>query len=88
MDAPVWVRLLWPVSPRAGRDQPSSSGTPSLRVVCPHCTNSDTLTRHCSNGRCGWVHCTCGALVYSRRRHRHPRHGSDADTCHDPAAAA
>lgn len=66
---------------------PSSTGV-GLRVACPHCTNTDTLSRHCRDNRCGWVSCTCGALVYSRRRHRHPRHGSDRDTCHDPAAAA
>ena len=59
-----------------------------LRVACPHCTNTDTLSRHCGNSRCSWVTCTCGALVYSRRRHRHPRHGTARDTCHDPAAAA
>lgn len=59
----------------------------TLRVACPHCTNVDTLSRHCANVGCGWVHCTCGALVYSQRRHRHPRHGSGQDTCHDPRAA-
>ncbi|RYZ27246.1 MAG: hypothetical protein EOP01_07945 [Propionibacteriaceae bacterium] len=59
----------------------------SLRKACPHCTNVDTLVRHCRNARCGWVSCTCGALVYTERRHRHPRHGSGRDTCHDPLAA-
>lgn len=58
-----------------------------LRVACPHCTNVDTLDLHCANPRCDWVSCTCGALVYDRRRHRHPRHGSTRDTCHDPAEA-
>ena len=60
---------------------------PALRVACPHCTNTDTLSLHCADNRCGWVHCTCGALIYSRRRHRHPRHGSGQDTCRDPKAA-
>ena len=56
-------------------------------VACPHCTNLDTLTRHCANERCDWARCACGALVYSGRGHRHPRHGSDQDTCHSPRAA-
>ena len=58
------------------------------RAGCPHCTNLDTLTPHCPDDRCGWSWCTCGAVIYGGRRHRHPRHGSGADTCHDPAAAA
>ena len=65
---------------------PDSS--PWFGVACPHCTNLDTLAAHCTNRACGWLSCTCGALVYSRRRHRHPLHGSDVDTCHAPAAAA
>ena len=88
MPLPVLVvTLLLRSTPPAGRRR-SGDGDPSLRVACPHCTNTDTVRRHCRDGRCGWLHCTCGALVYSRRRHRHPRHGSDQDTCHDPAAAA
>ncbi|WP_375423453.1 hypothetical protein [uncultured Friedmanniella sp.] len=83
---PLWLpwmsaaRVLEPV------ERPHRS-TPMLRVACPHCTNTDTLSLHCRDDRCGWVSCTCGALLYSRRRHRHPRHRSNADTCHDPAAA-
>jgi hypothetical protein len=84
-----WLRLGLPVGV-AGFEEPTpaTSAVVGLRVACPHCTNTDTLSRHCRDDRCGWVSCTCGALVYSRRRHRHPRHGTDADTCHDPAAAA
>lgn len=74
---------------------PTRSGSPvrtgagaSARSACPHCTNLDTLAPHCPGDRCGWARCTCGAVIYGRRRHRHPRHGSGADTCHDPAAAA
>ena len=73
---------LFPVEARHSR----TAGV-QLRVACPHCTNTDTLSLHCRDTRCGWVHCTCGALIYSSRRHRHPRHGGDADTCHDPTAA-
>jgi hypothetical protein len=80
-----WLRLGFPLW--AGDEPPRRHLPPALRVACPHCTNVDTLTRHCGNRSCGWVRCTCGALVYSRRRHRHPRHGSGRDTCHDPAAA-
>ena len=77
-----WLRFR--LLPEAGADR---RGHPPLRVACPHCTNVDTLERHCRNLRCDWVRCTCGALVYDRRRHRHPRHGSTPDTCHDPAEA-
>jgi len=85
-----WLRLGLPVVPLRYPEapEPGPRAVVGLRVACPHCTNTDTLTRHCRDDRCGWVSCTCGALVYSRRRHRHPRHGSDRDTCHDPAAAA
>ena len=78
-----WFRLG---SADAGRRPARTQGL-ALRVVCPHCTNVDTLSQHCANASCSWVSCTCGALVYTRRRHRHPRHGSGRDTCHDPAAA-
>jgi hypothetical protein len=79
----------WGIAVPSGSEERRRGGRadPALRVVCPHCTNIDTLTRHCANPVCGWVSCTCGALAYSRRRHRHPRHGSDRDTCHDPRAA-
>ena len=80
-----WFRLGG--SPRASPGGAGRSDNQLFRVACPHCTNVDTLSRHCTNARCGWVSCTCGALVYTRRRHRHPRHGSGRDTCHDPAAA-
>ncbi|SEQ99076.1 hypothetical protein [Microlunatus flavus] len=85
-----WLRLGLPivVVPEAWEPAPAPRAVVGLRVACPHCTNTDTLSRHCRDNRCGWVSCTCGALVYSRRRHRHPRHGSSRDTCHDPAAAA
>lgn len=83
----LWLRGLglWPALRRSADRRPQ----PDLLVgvACPHCTNTDTLSRHCPDGRCGWARCTCGALVYSNRRHRHPRHRSGADTCHDPAAA-
>jgi hypothetical protein len=80
-----WLRLSLPL-PFAGDQRPARTDGTLLRA-CPHCTNVDTLSRHCANPRCGWVACTCGALIYSRRSHRHPRHGSDRDTCHDPSAA-
>ena len=80
-----WLRLTFRNEAAAGGA--ARGGDLWLRVACPHCTNTDTLRLHCANDRCGWVSCTCGALVYSRRRHRHPRHGSSRDTCHDPAAA-
>jgi hypothetical protein len=80
-----WLRLALPSQVGDGRPGPATS-TP-LRVACPHCTNVDTLSRHCANPRCAWVGCTCGALIYTRRRHRHPRHGTGRDTCHDPSAA-
>ena len=85
-----WLRLGLPIviTADAWTASPSPRAVVGLRVACPHCTNTDTLTHHCADRRCGWVSCTCGALVYSRRRHRHPRHGSGRDTCHDPAAAA
>jgi hypothetical protein len=87
---PLWLEWLgmrpWQV-PDRGRTPTRAAGLP-LSVVCPHCTNTDTLSLHCRDDRCGWVRCTCGALIYSYRRHRHPRHGSDQDTCHDPRAAA
>lgn len=84
-----WLRLGLPVVVAGyAEPAPASSAVLGLRVACPHCTNTDTLSRHCRDDRCGWVSCTCGALVYSRRRHRHPRHGTVRDTCHDPAAAA
>lgn len=79
-----WLRLG--LVPRHGPGQPARVST-TLRVACPHCTNVDTLSHHCRNARCQWVSCTCGALVYTARRHRHPRHGSGSDTCHDSAAA-
>jgi hypothetical protein len=78
---------------RLWHGQPSPS-VPSRVVLlrgqpaCPHCTNLYTLSLHCHDDRCGWTQCTCGALIYAGRRHRHPRHGSRADTCHDPVAAA
>jgi len=76
-----WMRALYgePTQVRPVR-RPS-------QAVCPHCTNFDTLTLHCPDNRCGWAACTCGALIYSDQRHRHPRHRSERDTCHDPAAA-
>jgi hypothetical protein len=80
-----WLRLGLPQD--AGEARPALRGGVPLRVACPHCTNVDTLSEHCANPGCRWVRCTCGALVYSRRRHRHPRHGGGRDTCHDPAAA-
>jgi hypothetical protein len=80
----AWLLVPTPTAAASGR----LPDEPALHVACPHCTNTDTVRRHCRDGRCGWLHCTCGALVYSRRRHRHPRHGSGQDTCHDPAAAA
>jgi hypothetical protein len=85
--SPLWVPWLdfqRPWRQTAVVDRPSA---PPVLGVCPHCTNTDTLTLHCRDNRCGWSSCTCGALIYSRRRHRHPRHRSAADTCHDPAAA-
>jgi hypothetical protein len=89
MGVPLWMPWLlaqpWQV-PDPQRRPPPAAG-PQLRVACPHCTNTDTLTVHCRDDRCGWVHCTCGALIYSHRRHRHPRHGSEQNTCHDPRAA-
>jgi hypothetical protein len=81
-----WLGLGLRFTP--GQDRPSPRDDLTLRVACPHCTNVDTLSRHCASTGCHWVSCTCGALVYSRRRHRHPRHGSGRDTCHDPTAAA
>ena len=87
----VWTRwfLLWSDTSRPGDQQPDRPLTRThRRTACPHCTNLDTLTAHCTGDRCGWSWCTCGAVVYGGRRHRHPRHGSGADTCHDPAAAA
>ena len=83
-----WIAwMLVPASAVPTSRPVRGDGDSSLRVACPHCTNTDTVRRHCRDGRCGWLHCTCGALVYSRRRHRHPRHGSEQDTCHDPTAA-
>lgn len=79
-----WLRLG--LVPRLDTGRPGRAD-PTLRVACPHCTNIDTLSHHCRNARCHWASCTCGALVYTARRHRHPRHGSGRDTCHDPAAA-
>jgi len=81
-----WFRL-WPHGTREEQAERPSGPSVALRVACPHCTNTDTLSLHCADDRCGWVHCTCGALIYSSRRHRHPRHRSAADTCHDPKAA-
>lgn len=80
-----WMHLDAP--PADSEEGADRVGNLWLRVACPHCTNNDTLTLHCADDRCGWVRCTCGALIYSQRRHRHPRHGSGRDTCHDPAAA-
>jgi len=88
-EAPVWIPWLrLALLPTAAEDPTRRRVSSGLGLVCPHCTNTDTLSLHCVDDRCGWVRCTCGALVYSRRRHRHPRHGSDRDTCHDPRAAA
>ena len=79
-----WLRLGLPPELEGARpERPRFSS----RVACPHCTNVDTLTDHCRSTGCEWVSCTCGALVYTARRHRHPRHGSARDTCHDPSAA-
>ena len=78
--------LGWWARPYEPGGETSGSGR-WFGVACPHCTNLDTLSRHCANGRCDWAHCACGALVYSKRGHRHPRHGSDQDTCHSPHAA-
>ncbi len=89
--AEAWLPWLMAVVIPDPNPRPGDAADRDLEpfaVVCPHCTNVDTLSRHCRDRRCGWVSCTCGALVYSRRRHRHPRHGSGRDTCHDPAAAA
>lgn len=84
--SPLWVP--WISFTRPWKSAPTERPVASApHVACPHCTNTDTLSLHCRDNRCGWVSCTCGALMYSRRRHRHPRHSSDADTCHDPAAA-
>lgn len=83
----LFLPWLFPAAAPSASEEAARPPAPSLHVVCPHCTNTDTLTLHCRNDRCGWVHCTCGALIYSRRRHRHPRHRTRADTCHDPAAA-
>lgn len=84
---PLWVGVARsPARPPAGSAQPVRAVLG--RTPCPHCTNLDTLTAHCRNDRCGWSRCTCGAVIYGGRRHRHPRHGSGADTCHDPVAAA
>ena len=89
MSASHWIPILRLARPRsAPAALPDPVGTLARRVACPHCTNRDTLSLHCADDRCGWVRCTCGALVYSRRRHRHPSHGSTQDTCHDPSAAA
>ena len=88
---PLWTRWfpLWAATARATPDPvPAPGGALLGRAPCPHCTNLDTLTAHCRNDRCGWSSCTCGAVIYGGRRHRHPRHGSGADTCHDPVAAA
>jgi len=90
MTAWTWTRWLsfWNGAPSSGSD--SAPTTPTFRpraAACPHCTNLDTLYLHCSDDRCGWLRCTCGALVSAGRRHRHPRHGSGQDTCHDPKAA-
>jgi len=86
MTAPLpWERLL-----RSLFGDPSPVAIPRrpAQAACPHCTNVDTLTLHCRDDRCGWACCTCGALIYNGRRHRHPRHRSNLDTCHDPRAAA
>jgi hypothetical protein len=84
-----WIPLLRLALSRPAVDAPPERvGHLPWRGACPHCTNFDTLSLHCPDDRCGWVRCTCGALVYSRRRHRHPLHGSEQDTCHDPGAAA
>ena len=87
--APPWIPWLrLSLAPTVVADRAVRRAVqPTLLVACPHCTNTDTLSLHCRNERCGWVHCTCGALIYSRRRHRHPRHGSGQDSCHDPKAA-
>jgi Zn ribbon nucleic-acid-binding protein len=88
-ETPLWIPWLrLALLPTVGEDRSRAQVRSRLGGVCPHCTNTDTLSLHCDDDRCGWVSCTCGALVYSRRRHRHPRHGSEQDTCHDPRAAA
>ena len=87
----VWSRWfsLWAEVARPAAVDPGRRGNQApWRAPCPHCTNLDTLSAHCTSGRCGWSLCTCGAVIYGARRHRHPRHGSGADTCHDPVAAA
>ena len=82
------VRLLgWRYDPLAGRPDPRARDR-RPGITCPHCTNTDTLSVHCATPACTWLGCTCGALVYAGRRHRHPRHGSDVDTCHATATAA
>ena len=87
---PLWARLFL-LRTELGGPRARAAG-PALRApdhrACPHCTNLDTLAPHCPDDRCGWSLCTCGAVIYGGRRHRHPRHGSGADTCHDPFAAA
>lgn len=83
---PIWFPWLTIVRESAPRS-PGRRSSAVANAVCPHCTNTDTLDLHCRDNRCGWLSCTCGALIYSRRRHRHPRHRSSKDTCHDRAAA-
>ncbi|SDT33987.1 hypothetical protein SAMN04488543_3824 [Friedmanniella luteola] len=88
---PVWTRWFHVLTLSGRPAEPQGRRTAWLaarHVVCPHCTNLDTTSPHCSNRRCDWASCTCGAVIYGGRRHRHPRHGSGADTCHDPVAAA
>ena len=87
---PVWTRWFHVLTLNVSSAQQTRRAAPAAprHVACPHCTNLDTTSAHCTNDRCDWSSCTCGALIYGGRRHRHPRHGSGADTCHDPVAAA
>lgn len=81
---PLWVGVARPAAVPPAPARHARHGS----TACPHCTNLDTLTAHCGNHGCSWSRCSCGAVIYGGRRHRHPRHGSGADTCHDPVAAA
>jgi hypothetical protein len=81
----LWQRLLRGLFNRGAHGAPGRAAF--LPAACPHCTNLDTLTMHCPHDRCGWARCSCGALTSSTGWHRHPRHHSSRDTCHDPANA-
>lgn len=86
----VWLRWFHVLTVNVSPAQQVRRGArPAARHArCPHCTNLDTTVAHCANHHCDWSSCSCGAVIYGGRRHRHPRHGSGADTCHDPVAAA